>query len=131
MNVASAEGEVEIAGERFQPINTVRGVSSLEGFHHHQKEWLGVGSAHAKEAGLALVGEGVMRWNRKRNNEAHVLSDRIPPVYADGLLNEINAAHQRLVGSTCFPEHQLADSSLAVPFVGHIDELSGTIGIDN
>ena len=130
MNIVSAEDEVSIGGENFKQIHTVRGVSSLEGFHYHQKEWLGENSTHAEEAGLALVAEGVMRWNRKRNNEAHAASQRVPPVYADGLLNTINGIHQRLMGSSCYSEHQLADPSLTMPFVGHIRELSNHTGLD-
>ena len=61
---------VSIGGERFQSIQTKRGASALEGFHAHQKRWLGCLACHATEAGSALLADGAWCWNRKRRRDA-------------------------------------------------------------
>ena len=61
---------VMIGGERFQVVRTLRGASALEGFHTHQKRWLGCLARHAADAGAALLADGAVRWNRKRRYEA-------------------------------------------------------------
>ena len=68
MNVFSTS--VTIGGERFKPVRTLRGASALEGFHTHQKQWLGCLARHAADAGAALLADGAVRWNRKRQLEA-------------------------------------------------------------
>ena len=60
---------VYIGGQMFKPICTIRGLSALEGFHHHQKQWLGSMSKHSPDAGAALLADGTARWNRKRRRE--------------------------------------------------------------
>ena len=60
---------VYIGGKLFKPLQTMRGVSALEGFHHHQKQWLGSLSRHNPDAGAALLADGTLRWNRKRRRE--------------------------------------------------------------
>ena len=60
---------VEIGGTRFKPIHTIRGASALEGFHSHQKQWLGCLARHAADAGVALLADGAVRWNRKRRRQ--------------------------------------------------------------
>jgi hypothetical protein len=55
-----------IGGEQFQVERTLRGASALEGFHTHQKQWLGCLARHAADAGAALLADGAVRWNRKR-----------------------------------------------------------------
>lgn len=66
---------VVIGGERFHIIKTRRGSSALEGFHTHQKHWLGHLARHAADAGGALLADGAVRWNRKRCLERATLSD--------------------------------------------------------
>ena len=60
---------VTIGGEFFHQISTRRGASALEGFHTHQKQWLGSLARHAADAGAALLADGALRWNRKRRRE--------------------------------------------------------------
>ena len=57
-------------GESFHMIRAMRGASALEGFHTHQKQWLGCLARHAADAGAALLADGALRWNRKRRREA-------------------------------------------------------------
>ena len=102
----------------------MRGASSLEGFHAHQKRWLGFAGEHALEAGLALVAEGTMRWNRKLNAEGDN-SENATLLFANGLLQEIKETHQRLTGSECYQNYQLVEPLPRYPPIGHIAELSG------
>ncbi len=60
---------VVIGGERFKLIRSIRGASALEGFHSHQKQWLGSLARHAADAGVALLADGAVRWNRKRRRQ--------------------------------------------------------------
>jgi hypothetical protein len=60
---------VRIGGHLFKPIRTIRGASALEGFHNHQKQWLGCLARHAADAGAALLADGAARWNRKRRRQ--------------------------------------------------------------
>ena len=128
INMCMHGEQVSMGGETFHKIRTFRGVSPLDGFHHHQKQWLGVGCTHAREAGLALVADGTVRWNRKRDNEASASSERIPYVFATGLLTEIDDIHQRLVGRKCFPNRQLAGEASDLISIGHIDNLMAESG---
>ena len=56
-------------GEAFPTLRSRRGSSALEGFHAHQKQWLGALATHGQEAGNLLLEDGVTRWNRKRHRE--------------------------------------------------------------
>ena len=94
---------IMIGDEEFRTIRTKRGASALEGFHVHQKRWLGQFAHHATHAGQALLAEGAIRWNRKRCNEAIPGEDEIPPVFAEGLLSNANELHQHLVGRSLYP----------------------------
>ena len=60
---------VTIGGESFNIVKSRRGASALEGFHTHQKQWLGSLATHAADAGAALLADGAVRWNRKRQRE--------------------------------------------------------------
>ena len=62
----------KIGGQEFYEIRSRRGSSALEGFHAHQKQWLGTFASHGLEAGTLLLADGAVRWNRKRKtNSAH------------------------------------------------------------
>ncbi len=61
--------QVTIGGEKFNAICSLRGTSALEGFHTHQKQWLGCLAIHAADAGAALLADGALRWNRKRQRD--------------------------------------------------------------
>ena len=63
---------VKVGGEWFRQIRTLRGASALEGFHNHQKQWLGCLARHAADAGSALLADGAVRWNRKRHRSSDV-----------------------------------------------------------
>ena len=58
--------EIVVYGDNFRIVRTLRGTSALEGFHTHQKAWLGNLARHAADAGAALLADGAVRWNRKR-----------------------------------------------------------------
>ena len=93
-----------IGGEEFRPIlRTMRGSSALEGFHAHQKQWLGPLGRHAAEAGRALLADGALRWNRRRRNEMAEEMSTLPLVFAGGLLQRVDHLHQRLAGSSLYP----------------------------
>ena len=90
----------QIGGEMFYPLQIFRGSSALEGFHSHQKEWLGLRAQHCKESGEALLMEGAVRWNRKRRQQGG--HDALPTVFSNGVLQEIDALHLRLKGSRLY-----------------------------
>ncbi len=70
VNVNGRSGTaVTIGGERFEVIRVLRGTSPSEGFHTHQKQWLGTFGTHAPEAGRALLSDGAVRWNRRTRCE--------------------------------------------------------------
>jgi hypothetical protein len=75
---------MSVGGSDFQTVASMRGSSSLEGFHAHQKEWLGHRAIHSVEAGEALLRDGAVRWNRRR-------SDRASHVYDPQLMFEPDA----------------------------------------
>jgi len=99
---------MEIGGQLFFPVRTLRGASALEGFHAHQKAWLGPLAHHCKESGQALLAEGAARWNRKRRQEAGE-EHALPTVFAEGLLHTADALHLELTGCRLYPA--LADVS--------------------
>ena len=69
VDINKFEGWVSVGGERFRTVRTMRGASALEGFHAHQKRWLGCLARHALDAGSALLADGAWRWNRKRRRD--------------------------------------------------------------
>ena len=92
---------VLVGGEEFPTIRTQRGVSSLEGFHTHQKNWLGPLARHASDSGQALLTDGAVRWNRKRN--ATLGRGTLPPVFGGGVMQTADDLHQRLCGERLYP----------------------------
>jgi len=115
MHMVDEQKSVTIGGEIFKPIKTLRGASALEGFHAHQKQWLGMFAHHSTEAGLALIREGTLRWNRQRSNEASDAEAAIPLVFASGLLREADCLHQRLTGSKLYPAHSFCAGTFDAP----------------
>ena len=105
-----------ISGEEFHRIRTQRGTSCLEGFHTHQKQWLGSLAQHASDAGQMLLSDGALRWNRKRN--ATLGATTLPTVFASKCLQSANDLHRRLRGENLYhnlPEsdEHFADNNLA------------------
>ena len=84
--------ETETAGDYRQAgVRNARGSSALEGFHTHQKGWLGPLSTHSADAGMALLADGAQRWNRRiRSRQSPAGSPS--SVYAPGLLKAVEAA---------------------------------------
>ena len=115
MNLVDAEKSVTMGGEIFKPIKSLRGASGLEEFHCHQKQWLGMFAHHSTDAGLALISEGTLRWNRKRRNEASGAESAVPLVFARGLLHKANSLHERLTGNKLYPAHTLCASDHEAP----------------
>jgi len=66
---AFTQAGATIGGEEFRRVRILRGTSPLEGFHAHQKQWLGTFARHTEEAGFALLSDGAARWNQKRHAE--------------------------------------------------------------
>ena len=86
--------ETETAGDSRQAcVRNARGSSALEGFHTHQKGWLGPLSRHSADAGVALLADGAQRWNRKIRNRQSP-AERPSSVYAPGLLKAVEAARK-------------------------------------
>jgi hypothetical protein len=84
--------ETETAGDSRQAcVRNARGSSALEGFHTHQKGWLGPLSTHSADAGMALLADGAQRWNR-RVRSRQSLAENPSSVYAPGLLKAVEAA---------------------------------------
>ena len=70
VNLHESTGKQAVfGGEAFPILRSRRGSSALEGFHTHQKNWLGMLATHGKEAGTLLLEHGVAKWNRKRHRE--------------------------------------------------------------
>jgi len=93
-------GPLVLGGRAFPRVRSHRGTSSLEGFHGHQKRWLGPLGTHAPESGMALVADGSVRWNRQRINESLPEAEHTPPVFAPGLLQEARDLQRQLSEST-------------------------------
>ena len=104
------EEPLTVGGERFRAIRARRGTSALEGFHTHQKQWLGVLAHHSVGAGMALLTEGALRWNRKRSNEAITDALPLPTVFANGILQAADNLYRRLVGERLYPSLTLGDA---------------------
>ena len=103
MNMHTFGEPTMIGDEEFQTIRTKRGASALEGFHTHQKQWLGMFAQHSTEAGKALLADGALRWNRRRRNEATQETATVPLVFASNLLQATDRLHKRLSGEGLFP----------------------------
>ncbi len=94
---------VTIGGERFRSVRTLRGASALEGFHAHQKHWLGPLARHTSDSGAALLADGALRWNRKRHGEVSP-GTAVPQVFAGGTLQVADRLCRRLTGQRLYPE---------------------------
>ena len=103
LNIPDATEPLQIGGETYYRIRKLRGTSSLEGYHSHQKRWLGPLGRHAPDAAMALLSDGNLRWNRNRSNENLPEDERTPPIFAHGLLEEARHLHQRLCSKTAHP----------------------------
>ena len=85
-------GGVESAGDtREGSVRNARGSSALEGFHTHQKGWLGPLAKHSADAGAALLRDGAQRWNRRVRSRKSP-AENISSIYAPGLLKDVEAA---------------------------------------
>ena len=82
--------ELVYGGETFCVLQSRRGSSALEGFHTHQKQWLGSLATHSTKAGTLLLTDGALRWNRKRSRDAAASTASL--VLAGGLLQEAGLA---------------------------------------
>ena len=94
-----------IGGETFNSVRKQRGTSSLEGYHSHQKRWLGPLGTHAPEAGLALLTDGNLRWNRQRSNDSLSEREQIPAVFGPGLLQEVQRFKEHSDGNNVDAAH--------------------------
>ena len=93
-------GEEQIVDGILLPIVCkARGASALEGFHAHQKSWLGTLAHHAVDAGEALLADGALRWNRRILGHPDAQSNE-RSIYAPGLLREVAAARKTSHQST-------------------------------
>jgi hypothetical protein len=81
---------LSIGGEEFREIASKRGTSALEGFHLHQKQWLGPLATHSVVAGTALLRDGALRWNRKRQLDAHRPLSSTCQIYDADLVADIS-----------------------------------------
>ena len=99
MNVFGAS--VAIGGDKFRIVQTIRGASALEGFHTHQKNWLGSLAHHGPDAGGALLADGALRWNRRRRCEKHAA---VASVFAGGVLQRADASHRSTTGQFLYPQ---------------------------
>ena len=87
-------GDVDPAGEsREGGVRNSRGSSALEGFHTHQKGWLGSLAKHSAEAGAALLADGAQRWNRRVCGRKSATGSS-SSIYAPGLLQAVDAARR-------------------------------------
>ena len=85
-----------IGGMPFQKIHVKRGSSALEGFHLHQKNWLGR-QIHSRKRGLALLADGSVRFNRRRRNTRSQESAVTPPVFSAGLLASTDRQYREFI----------------------------------
>jgi len=102
---------LEVGGEVFRRVISLRGTSRLEGYHGHQKLWLGTLGIHGREAGVALLTDGLLRWNRERGNEAATGSEQVPSVFAGGLLSEARRLRQQAPGAASTREGDRLDDA--------------------
>ena len=99
---AYCSGGVLIGREQFHPIKTLRGASALEGFHSHQKGWLGKLAHHCEESGKALLADGAIRWNRKRRQDEDG-AEALPTVFPERLLRDSDELSVQLSGRRLYP----------------------------
>ena len=90
------EKSVTIGGQQFKKVKVARGSSALEGFHAHQKSWLG-SQVHSCKRGLALVADGTARFNRRRRNSNSDQLPGTPPVFSPGLLAATHPRHKTFI----------------------------------
>ena len=88
-------GDADAAHDsRHGGVRNARGSSALEGFHTHQKAWLGPLSRHSTDAGVALLADGAQRWNRRvRGRKAS--AENPSSIYAPGLQQAVEAAREQ------------------------------------
>ena len=110
---------VDIGGALFRPVRTLRGASKLEGFHAHQKQWLGAFAHHGYDGGHALLEEGALRWNRVKRREVASEAHALPQVYAGGLLLAVDRLHHALTRAHRWPA--LQDTADLLPMRGPSD----------
>ena len=103
IDIHACRALVSVGGEEIETMRPLRGASRLEGFHAHQKEWLGPRGRHATTAGEALLADGAMRWNRKTHNEMQRHLVYTPMVFRDRVLEEADNLHVRLAGRRLYP----------------------------
>ena len=97
VNIHAIEGKRRIGNNVFHQIRTLRGSSALERFHAHQKRWLGPLAIHGEEIGMALLNDGVMRWNRKRQCNFSVPTlNSTDEIFDTGLASHITGLRQSL-----------------------------------
>ena len=107
INCYDGEGPLQIGDETFCRVRKLRGTSSLEGYHGHQKRWLGPLGTHSQEVGIALLADGNVRWNRQRRKPQQVRKESAATIYAFGLNQESRALCQRLCqGGSSNPQWQ-------------------------
>ena len=80
--------EKVIDGVRLPIVCKARGASALEGFHTHQKAWLGPLARHTSDVGEALLADGALRWNRHSVRRRAV---KHASLYAPGMRQELAA----------------------------------------
>ena len=88
MNGFDDHDDILIADEPFHIIHSRRGTSPLEGFHHHQQKWLGLGM-HAADAASALMSDGSLRWNRRRSTGTKNSVASMPMVFAGDVVRDL------------------------------------------
>lgn len=88
---------LQLGEQTVQRLRVPRRISSLQNFHGHQKQWLGQFGAHSREAGMAQIQDGMVRWNRRRAKKNAGAGDVSPDVYAGGLLKNIRGLSEHLL----------------------------------
>ena len=80
-----------MGGEEFREATSKRGSSALEGFHIHQKFWLGPLANHGVEAGTALLRDGALRWNRNRQSDVDAAQPDTRWIFDADVVTDISA----------------------------------------
>ena len=79
--------EKVVDGVRLPTVSKARGASALEGFHTHQKAWLGPHARHAGDVGEALLADGALRWNQR----IHCSASKQSSIFAPGMRHALAA----------------------------------------
>ena len=90
---------LHLGSETFHRVRVLRGTSPLEGFHCHQKQWLGQFGIHSQDAGIAQIKDGMVRWNRRRAKKQLSAGGATLYVYAGGLLKTIRSLREELLAN--------------------------------